>query len=434
MSNYNYEIESLIDNVKEEHTYLSETKKEVIDGVKGNYPQLCTYEAEWIYFDETGYLPGEPVQLEYQTIENVSQATVLNAIPQPYKSASLSGQTMVNLSKFKTNVEQTSTGSSKTFSSTDVSMLKTSTTYTFIYWLESTSDTTVSNITTLDGASTQMFDRIILQQSGTLATNFMFKFSQTSRDFTGVYGIKFSSLNGTVKLVKSVILEGDYTNEDIPYFEGMTSVQNPVLTTTTDEPYQSSTVSCQENVSLRGVGEVKDELDLLTGELTQRVGEIIINGTETWNMSTASTEYSKPSVRFSANIMTGGYACNLKLMSDKIVSANGRFDKENLCMSALYRELIYIFVPRSMIGLDLEENTSSVAVQKFKDWLTANGPITVQYPFLTESITMVNLEPLKKPFEGMNRYSASSETIAPTMTLEVPIISTGAQTLQDINN
>ena len=46
---YKYEIEALIDDVKKEHHYLSETKKDVIDEVKSNYPHLCTYESEWIY-------------------------------------------------------------------------------------------------------------------------------------------------------------------------------------------------------------------------------------------------------------------------------------------------------------------------------------------------------------------------------------------------
>lgn len=39
------------------------------------------------------------------------------------------------------------------------------------------------------------------------------------------------------------------------------------------EPYKSTTVTCDEEVELRGVGDVKDELNLLTGELIRRIDE-----------------------------------------------------------------------------------------------------------------------------------------------------------------
>ena len=39
------------------------------------------------------------------------------------------------------------------------------------------------------------------------------------------------------------------------------------------EPYKSTTVTCNEEVELRGIGDIKDELDLLTGKLTRRIDE-----------------------------------------------------------------------------------------------------------------------------------------------------------------
>ena len=42
-------------------------------------------------------------------------------------------------------------------------------------------------------------------------------------------------------------------------------------TTTTYEPYNSTTLSTPSDLELRGIGEVQDTLDLMTGELTQRV-------------------------------------------------------------------------------------------------------------------------------------------------------------------
>ena len=80
-------------------------------------------------------------------------------------------------------------------------------------------------------------------------------------------------------------------NWDIPYFEGMKSVENPVVTTrniqleegsvaTEYEPFKSNILTVNEDVTLRGVGDVKDELDLVTGEVTTRTREVVYNSTD----------------------------------------------------------------------------------------------------------------------------------------------------------
>ena len=50
------------------------------------------------------------------------------------------------------------------------------------------------------------------------------------------------------------------------------------------EPYKSNILTVNEDVELGSVGEVKDELNLTTGELTQRVGEIVLDGSENWQI------------------------------------------------------------------------------------------------------------------------------------------------------
>ena len=45
-------------------------------------------------------------------------------------------------------------------------------------------------------------------------------------------------------------------------------------TATSYEPYKSNILTVNEDVTLRGIGDVKDELDVTTGKLTQRIGEI----------------------------------------------------------------------------------------------------------------------------------------------------------------
>ena len=44
------------------------------------------------------------------------------------------------------------------------------------------------------------------------------------------------------------------------------------------EPHKSNILSTPQDLELRGIGNVKDELNLATGELTQRIGEVVFDG------------------------------------------------------------------------------------------------------------------------------------------------------------
>lgn len=59
---------------------------------------------------------------------------------------------------------------------------------------------------------------------------------------------------------------------------------------TSYEPYKSNILSTSEDVTLRGIGEVQDTLDCLTGEVTERIGEIVLDGSEEWNLSGRTSE------------------------------------------------------------------------------------------------------------------------------------------------
>ena len=57
----------------------------------------------------------------------------------------------------------------------------------------------------------------------------------------------------------------------ITTFSNIQIEQDIISTSTSYEPYKSNILTVDEDVILRGIGEVKDELNLLTGELTQRI-------------------------------------------------------------------------------------------------------------------------------------------------------------------
>ena len=86
--------------------------------------------------------------------------------------------------------------------------------------------------------------------------------------------IKFVLINNTtpegVVDINEVKIQIEYGMQATPY-----------------ESYKTNILTTNEEVELRGIGDVKDELDLLTGELTQRIGEIVLNGSEgVWDKHT----------------------------------------------------------------------------------------------------------------------------------------------------
>ena len=56
-------------------------------------------------------------------------------------------------------------------------------------------------------------------------------------------------------------------------------------TSTTYEPYKSNILTTPEEVELRGIGDVQDTLDCLTGEVTERISEVVLDGSENWNIN-----------------------------------------------------------------------------------------------------------------------------------------------------
>ena len=95
---------------------------------------------------------------------------------------------------------------------------------------------------------------------------------------------------------KSAILCGSTKYKDVDtdeiletFEEGrnleLVSVKMPVLTTSNEDGTKTNILTVNEEVELRGIGDVQDELDCLTGEVTQRIGEIVFDGgdDEEWN-------------------------------------------------------------------------------------------------------------------------------------------------------
>ena len=97
----------------------------------------------------------------------------------------------------------------------------------------------------------------------------------TYNEGTFVVSLENASVSSDLWIQDFMIIEYQegMENWDIPYFEDMQSVKMPVLTTSNEDGTKTNILTVNEDVTLRSNGDVYDELNLLTGRLTQRIDE-----------------------------------------------------------------------------------------------------------------------------------------------------------------
>ena len=225
------------------------------------------------------------------------------------------------------------------------------------------------------------------------------------------------------------------------------------------EPYKSNILTVNEEVGLRGIGNVQDELDLVTGEVVERIGEVIFDGSVDENWELWAT-YPEESAIFKLSKEN-----SLKLMKE--FDKNGVFkcDKfSTVLQSSLinlgvtYPHAISFFnTDGEYIQLRVYKSLlKSIDVTGLREYLT-NEPITVQYKLATESIKTVDLSTVNQDgnntklstFNDITYVTISSEGLIPeaelevdtkneevlnTMSLEMDDISTTQTTLEETSN
>ena len=203
----------------------------------------------------------------------------------------------------------------------------------------------------------------------------------------------------------TVFVKMDYTAD----------TRSPMLAYNNEETYKpftpikSNILTVNEDVELRGVGDVKDTLDCLTGEVTQRIDEIVLDGDENWESHAVKTN----TIVF--KLLIG----KLKHTDHHIISdrfpTNAPGDVEKITNTG---NIVYLAILR----------TKADNLNDFKSYLSQN-PITVQYQLAKESTKTVDLKIINqdgenvplKPIEGTMHLTTSSETINPLFSGEIPV-------------
>ena len=187
------------------------------------------------------------------------------------------------------------------------------------------------------------------------------------------------------------------------------------------EPYQSNTLTVNEPIELRGIGEVRDTLDLLTGEVTERIGEIILNGS-------SDEEWGRNGSLSDGNYLTSFFTISVSGSKRIIGSVTKKCDK--LLVHSDYShnndvEGIHQVIDNQISIRILKTKLTEDSANGLKQWLQSN-PITVQYQLISESIKPVNLtikDQDNQPQERMKLFpngyiNTSSSTFPPILELK----------------
>ena len=190
---------------------------------------------------------------------------------------------------------------------------------------------------------------------------------------------------------------------------------------TSYEPYKSNILTVNEEVELRGIGDVQDELNLMTGELTQRIGEFIITNNYSWygvkeNENTISAQSNLPAE------LKGLFVKNTPdkpLMCDKIKYIGNSSDEEHIRFSTpndiLYSNTLNIWLNKNKL--------TSYDSAGINQYIQSIGGITVQGALVTESVKTVDLSDNHVySYKDVTHYDCSSAegSLVPTLSIDVP--------------
>lgn len=164
-----------------------------------------------------------------------------------------------------------------------------------------------------------------------------------------------------------------------------------------EEPFKSNILTTSEEVELRGIGRVQDELNCLTGEVTQRIVEIVLDGSEDW-----LAEDHRFTLKGVENLLEGKWSL---LISDKYSSYSfldyaAQYDSyimgNGWSQSFSIRDVALFPDPKNQLS-------------EFKEYLSQN-PVTVQYQSATESIKAVDLTIVDQDGKTINKLNSFNGT------------------------
>ena len=190
-------------------------------------------------------------------------------------------------------------------------------------------------------------------------------------------------------------------------------------TATEYEPYKSNILTVNEPVELRGIDDVQDTLDCLTGEVTERIGEVVLDGSENWSKYGGYNLDGYMSFTASMPSLNNLYKKGTSFISADFTMASWTYYVNNKGVEVVWNH------DHNKIGIRVKSEKAS-NVTEIKEFLSTNN-IRISYKLATESIKTVDLSVVDqdgnntelKTFNDITHVTLSSEGIIPEAELEV---------------
>ena len=415
--------------------YQSECIEKWIAEAKGAYPKLCDYESEWLNYisilDDTGGSEKPPIgEFPYIVLTDVTEATVDNVVPLAYKSAILKGNTLVNLVNGVT--------------SNEVGNYNSPCKINVIRNLQNETLTIIFNVTSLeipDGADGIM--RMGGGMSGTIRhkptvgiNKVLYNCTQQTNNWLGVFSNSEAyKLGQRITISDVMVLEGDHTQEDIPYFDGMQSVKMPVLTTTGKNLFGSE-------IELGGYTS-KGNPYTATDRVRSKTKTLLKKGTYTlscenatitifsvWNINNTFSREVVSSKNFNTFtfdedvlvniIIVGGYLLNSKIQIEEgsTVTSYESFKSNILTVN---EDVTLRSNGNICDELNLLTGQLTQRIDEDGEVLSQEVVKTVELSITDESGNKIGHF---KPIEGTMHIQTNGEPIKPTVTMEIPVEAT----------
>ena len=217
------------------------------------------------------------------TNENISYFEGMASVKMPVLTTT--GKNLFDINKINTNYRKNNDNTEVTVENNKLTIVSKNNGRSFIYQLEPLYLKPNTEYTfSITGSSTGDYRRVHLGTKS-LVDNNQYK------------TILFSEVEET----KNVTFMTDDTGYlFIHFYPSTSSIATSIFyniqleegsTATSYEPYKSNILTCNEEVELRGIGDIKDELNLVTGELTQRIQERVFDGSEKWIIGGTGDNY-----------------------------------------------------------------------------------------------------------------------------------------------
>ena len=175
------------------------------------------------------------------------------------------------------------------------------------------------------------------------------------------------------------------------------------------EPYKSNILSTPSDLELRGIGEVQDTLNCLTGEVTERIGKVVLDGSEVWKPYRTMSDGSH------------NFVCN---KIDNVAKSYGKIISNNLPVRTNVTSGVGLYLNNGSSKLELSFTDLST-IEEVKSYLNNNNA-TIQYQLATESIKTVDLSVVDQNntkidkmhvFNEVTHVNASSDELTPTVNI-----------------